>query len=78
MVYDARIERGACMIHSAVWCLVHTGDYQLDLASDDDSCILIQSFTVNCTDGYSQQGDSKVCSEQCQKGQKVHKLLYLL
>ena len=46
--------------------MVHAGEYQLDLTFDGESCILVPSFTVDCKDGYSNQGP--VCAEVCPQG----------
>ena len=55
-----------CTMRGAICCMVHAGEYQLDLASDGESCVLVPSFTVNCTAGYSKQGP--VCAEVCSRG----------
>ena len=41
------------------------------MASDEEKCELISSFTVACKTGYSEQGDIKMCSEDCRRGRRV-------
>ena len=70
MAPNACIACGAwCTVLSDAWG--HAGEYQLDLAFDNESCILITDFTVDCKDGYSKEGYSKVCSQQCDSGHEV-------